>query len=45
MAAEEDIPLLSRPHEAPSGCPLGLEYLAQLDQILVQQQKDTMEGT
>lgn len=29
----------------PSGCPPGLEYLTQIDQLLVKQQVELLEGT
>ena len=34
---------MQRPAPIP-GCPTGLEYLTQLDRILVQQQIDILEG-
>ncbi len=30
--------------QAPVGCPPGLEYLAQIDQLLVKQQVELLEG-
>ena len=30
--------------QAPMGCPPGLEYLAAIDQVLVQQQIELLEG-
>ena len=32
------------PAEAPPGCPPGLEYLTQIDQLLVNQQVEIFEG-
>ena len=31
--------------QAPMGCPPGLEYLTAIDQVLVQQQIELLEGT
>lgn len=33
------------PPQAPMGCPPGLEYLTAIDQVLVQQQIELLEGT
>ena len=33
------------PAEVPPDCPPGLEYLTQIDQLLVQQQIELLEGT
>ena len=30
--------------QAPPGCPPGLEYLTQIDQVLVKQQVELLEG-
>lgn len=44
MAAKPpDIPWMPAP-QAPSGCPPGLEYLSQIDQLLVHQQVELLEG-
>ena len=42
MAAKLDAPWMPPP-QTPMGCP-GLEYLTQMDQILVQQQVELLEG-
>lgn len=43
MAAKSDAPWMAPP-QAPVGCPPGLEYLTQIDQILVQQQIELLES-
>ena len=44
MAAKPpDIPWMPAP-QAPTGCPPGLEYLSQIDQLLVHQQVELLEG-
>ena len=44
MAAKPpDIPWMPAP-QAPVGCPPGLEYLSQIDQLLVHQQVELLEG-
>ena len=44
MAARPpDIPWMPAP-QAPTGCPPGLEYLTQIDQLLVHQQVELLEG-
>ena len=44
MAAKPpDIPWMPAP-QAPVGCPPGLEYLSQIDQVLVHQQVELLEG-
>ena len=32
------------PPQAPVGCPPGLEYLMQIDQLIVKQKKELMES-
>lgn len=44
MAAKpSDIPWMPTP-QVPVGCPPGLEYLSQIDQVLVHQQVELLEG-
>jgi len=43
MAQKQDAPWMPPP-QAPVGCPPGLEYLTQLDQILVNQQVELLES-
>ena len=43
MAAKQDAPWMPPP-QTPIGCPPGLEYLTKIDQILVQQQVELLEG-
>ena len=43
MAAKQDAPWMPPP-QTPMGCPPGLEYLTKIDQILVQQQVELLEG-
>ena len=44
MAARPpDIPWMPAP-QAPADCPPGLEYLTQIDQLLVHQQVELLEG-
>jgi len=44
MAAKPpDIPWMPAP-QAPVSCPPGLEYLTQIDQLLVHQQVELLEG-
>ena len=39
---QQEIQWMSAP-QAPTGCPPGLEYLTQIDQLLVQQQVELLE--
>lgn len=42
MAAKQEVQWMTQP-QAPLGCPPGLEYLTQIDQLLVQQQVELLE--
>ena len=35
---------MATPQQKPQGCPPGLEYMAQIDQLLVHQQVELLEG-
>ena len=41
-AKQKEIQWMDAP-QAPTGCPPGLEYLTQIDQLLVQQQVELLE--
>ena len=44
MAARQDLPWMPPPQEqVPIGCPPGLQYLTQIDQLLVHQQIEILE--
>lgn len=36
---------MAMPHAPPPNCPPGLEYLSQIDQLLVKQKTEILEGT
>lgn len=44
MAAKQEPQWMTQPR-APLGCPPGLEYLTQIDQLLVQQQVELLESS
>ena len=44
MAAKQEPQWMAQP-QAPLGCPPGLEYLTQIDQLLVQQQVELLESS
>ena len=43
MGQPQQVQWMQRPAEIP-GCPLGLEYLTQIDQLLVKQQLELLES-
>ena len=40
----QEVQWMAAPQETPPGCPPGLEYLTQVDQILINQQVELLEG-